>query len=166
MPKMRTLRVVDSSYLDTAPVRDHLVQAIPASADSTFRCLEDGDAWSEWLKPVQGVTWTSPKPFGVGTTRTVVTKPGGDLEEEFFAWEDGRRMAFYFVRSGLPFFKAFAEDYVVTPVGEDRCELRWSWAFEAPSILQPVLAFGFKKNCVGSLKNLADYMRDNADKYQ
>lgn len=169
MPKMRQLRVVDPSFLQTAPVRDHLLQTIPASAGATFRCLEDGEAWGEWIDPIQDVEWTSPKPYGIGTTRTVTLKPGGPIDEEFFAWEDGRRMAFYFVRSGLPMFAAFAEDYVLTPQGNDRCELRWSWAFEGAGLFRPaqgLVNVGFKRQGRASLAKLAEYMKANAAKYQ
>ncbi len=169
MAKLRQLRVVDPSFLETAPVRDHLIQTIPASAEATFRCLEDGDAWGQWLEAIQSVEWTSPRPYGIGTTRTVSVKPGGAIEEDFFAWEDGRRMAFYFVRTGLPFFAAFAEDYVLTPQGNDRCELRWSWAFEGAGFFratQGLVNAGFKRQARGSLANLAEYMKANAAKYQ
>lgn len=165
---MRQLKVVDPSYLDTAPVRDQLVQSLPVSAAEAFRCLEDGDAWGEWIAAIEGVEWTSPKPFGVGTTRTVTTRPGA-IEEEFFAWEDGRRMAFYFVRSGLPVFGAFAEDYVLTPKGDDRCELTWRWAFEGAGLLRPaqgLVNIGFKRQGAKSLSNLYDYLKANPGKYQ
>lgn len=169
MPKMRQLRVVDPSFLQTAPVRDHLIQTIPASAEATFRCLEDGDAWGEWIDAIQGVEWTSPTPYGIGTTRTVTLKPGGAIEEEFFAWEDGRRMAFFFVRSAMPLFAAFAEDYVLTPQGDDRCELAWSWAFEGAGVFraaQGLVNVGFKRQGRASLAKLAEYMKANAAKYQ
>lgn len=169
MAKMRTHRVVDPSYLTTAPIQDGLVRTIPASAEATFRCLEDGDAWGEWIDAIQGVEWTSPKPFGVGTTRTVQIKPGGQIDEEFFAWEDGRRMAFYFVRSGLPMFGAFAENYELEPQGSDRCLLRWSWAFEGAGpfrFVQQLLNTVFRTQGKKSMDALENYMRANGDKYQ
>lgn len=161
---MRTLRVVDPSFLDTAPIRDSLVQTLPVGAEAVFRCFEDGDAWGEWIPPIESVTWTSPKPYGVGTTRTVTLTKGG-IDEEFFIWEPGKRMAFYFVRSTMPIVKAFAEDYVLTPRGNDQCELRWNWAIEA-GLLGRVFNMGFKKAGRKSLANLEQYLRANGTKYE
>ena len=160
---MRSLRVVDPTFLDTAPIRDSLAQTLPVSAASAFRCFEDGDAWGEWIPAIEGVTWTSPKPFGVGTTRTVALKRGG-IDEEFFIWEPGERMAFYFVTSSMPLVKAFAEDYVLTPRGNDQCELRWNWAIDAGP-LGRVFNLGFKAAGRKSLANLEQYLRANPGKY-
>lgn len=169
MPKMRTLRVVDPTFLDNAPVTDQLQQSLPVSAEAAFRCLEDGDAWSEWIDGIESVDWTSPKPYGIGTTRTVHLKPG-PVEEEFFAWEDGRRMAFYFVRASIPVFGAFAEDYVLEPRGEDGCLLTWRWGLEGGGPfkfgpLQSLVNVGFKRAGRKSLAELERYLRANGDKY-
>lgn len=160
---MRTLRVVDPTFLDTAPIRDHLVQTLPVSAAAAFRCFEDGDAWGEWIPAIESVTWTSPKPYGVGTTRTVSLTKGG-IDEEFFIWEEGKRMAFFFVGADLPLIKAFAEDYVLTPRGDDQCELRWNWALAAGP-LGRVFNMGFKRSGRTSLSNLEHYLRANPEKY-
>ena len=112
---------VGEDYLATAKP-NAVVHVFPYPPEVVWAALLDGDAWTEWL-PITKVIWTSPKPFGVGTTRTVEI---GDqrVEETFFAWEDGRRMAFRFDRSTLP-VSAAVEDYRLVPV-EDGCELRWS----------------------------------------
>ena len=168
MAKMRPLRTVGAEYLDTAPVREKLTQAIPASAKATFASLEDADAWPVWLVPINQVEWTSPKPFGVGTTRTVTGQPGA-IEEVFFDWEDGVRMSFHFSATDKPVFAAFAEDYLVTPTGEDTCTLTWRYGFECAGplrLLQKLIGFGFKRSAVKSLSQLADYMEANAGKYE
>lgn len=119
----RTLRdhkTVGEAYLAGAPAP--VVHAFPFPPGAVWAALLDADAWTRWL-PITKVTWTSPRPFGVGTTRTV--EIGAQVvEETFFAWEDGRRMAFNFTRSSLP-LSAAIEDYrvVATPGG---CELRWT----------------------------------------
>lgn len=93
----------------------------PFPPEVVWAALLDGQAWTEWL-PLTKVTWTSPEPFGVGTTRTVEAG-GAAIEETFYAWKEGQRMAFRFERSPLP-IQAGAEDYrvVAAPGG---CELRW-----------------------------------------
>jgi hypothetical protein len=111
---------VAEDYLSGA---NHVVThrfAVPASA--VWAALLDSQAWTEWL-PLTKVTWTSPQPFGVGTTRTV--EIGSQIiEEVFFAWDEGQRMAFRFDRSMLP-LSAAVEDYRVTPIA-DECDLRWT----------------------------------------
>ncbi len=113
-------------------------------ASAVWAALLDPQAWTEWL-PITKVTWTSPKPFGVGTTRTVEVGPQV-IEETFFAWDEGSRMAFRFERSTLP-ISAAVEDYRVIPTAEG-CELRWTGRASA------VFPLGFLVNrqLAGSLK--------------
>ena len=120
-----------------------------------------------WLVPVTKVVWTSPPPFGVGTTRDISGR-AGTTSEYFFAWEDGRRMSFFFSQGVLPAVAAFAEDYEVVPVGDDGCELIWRYAFECPGafrLLQPVIAAGFRRVASKSLRNLARYMGEHTARY-
>ncbi len=164
MPKLRDLTAVDVDYATTGPNHNTIIQAIPASADALFRCLEDGPAWKEWLSI--NVEWTSPKPFGVGTTRTV-TGSGQRYEETFLAWETGRRMCFRFDRSTLP-LSAFAEDYVIVPTGDNTCELNWNYAYEWGGPLKAVLgpAFGafFVLNGRRALRKLTALM-ESTDRF-
>jgi hypothetical protein len=113
---------VDEAFLAGAKARPAAKHRFPFPASAVWAALLDPVAWSEWL-PITKVTWTSPQPFGVGTTRTVEIGPQV-VEETFFAWEEGRRMAFRFERSSLP-VSAAVEDYVVVdaPGG---CELQWT----------------------------------------
>ena len=49
---------------------------------------------------IDRVDWTSPRPFGVGTTRTVTFQGGGmEVYETFIAWDPGKHMAFTFDQS-------------------------------------------------------------------
>lgn len=161
MPKLRAHRLVDAEFATDGPNHNALVQEVAKPAAALFRCLEDGPAWKEWLGI--DVEWTSPRPFGVGTTRTV-TGNRQRIEEYFLAWEDGRRMCFRFDRSTLP-VKAFAEDYVVTELGEDRSQLTWSYAFEFAGALSAVTgrAFGagFAWNGKRALAKLATVVEES-----
>ncbi|MEM7288155.1 MAG: SRPBCC family protein [Actinomycetota bacterium] len=167
MPKMRQLRAVGADYLDTAPVHGTIEHDIPASADVTFRALEDAESWPEFIGPITEVIWTSPPPFGVGTTRTIKGR-GTSIDEEFWGWEDGRSMGFCFAAANVPVFAAFAEEWRVEPTGDDSCRLVWRYAFETPRLalpLQPVLGVGFKRQGAGFLRDLAEYMATNKAKY-
>ena len=161
---MQTLRVVDPSFLETAPVRQTLVQTIPASSEETFRCLEDGDSWAGWIPDVEALMWTTPKPFGVGTTRTVTMKQG-QLDEEILVWEEGRRMALYWVRGWVPrAVKAFAEDYVLVPNGKDECELRFSWALGG-GVQARIFGMVYGRSARKWMRDLEQYLRANRDMY-
>jgi hypothetical protein len=101
---------------------------VRATPEQIFEVFEDPHAWTVWALPIQKVEWTSPKPFGVGTTRTVSMT--GDLVgyEEFIAWERGKRMAFTFVGCSQNTVESFLEDYRVTDLGDGRCRAEWYMA--------------------------------------
>ena len=106
---------------------EEVVRATPAQI---FEVFDDAHASTEWAMPIQNVEWTSPQPFGVGTTRTV--SMSGDLVgyEEFIAWEAGKRMAFTFVGCNKNTVESFLEDYRVTDLGDGRCRVEWYMALE------------------------------------
>ncbi len=161
VPKLRDLTPVDSTYALKGPNHNSIRLRIEAPADALFRCLEDGPAWKEWLNI--DVEWTSPTPFGIGTTRTV-TKSGMRIDEYFLVWEPGRRMNFRFDPVA-----AFAEDYLIEPLGPDSCELIWSYAFEWGGPLRPIarriFGVGFAFNCRRSAKRLAALMADSGTRF-
>ena len=155
---MREMKVVDSDYPLNGPNQTTLKQVINKPAAAVFASFEDGPAWKEWLGI--DVEWTSEKPFGVGTTRTVIAS-GQTIEEKFTIWEEPHRMGFYFERGTLP-LAAFAEDYTLTPLGETSCELAWSYAYEWNG---PLGGFGswvfglfFSRSGKRSLRKLAAMM--------
>lgn len=167
MPKTRKYREVGAEFLDSAPIRGTIRHDIPASAAATFASLEDPESWPEWLDAITAVTWTSPKPFGVGTTRDIDMKLGA-VSEYFYAWEAGRRMAFRFVSGKAPMFAAFVEDYEVIPTGDDSCEIVWRYGVELAGpakVLTKVVSLGFKKVGAKTFVGLADYMTENKAKY-
>jgi len=118
------LEPVDESYFDLAPQRFSHSWSIAMPADAVWAELVS-ERPLHWIRGLR-IRWTSPRPFGVGTTRRAKTLGGlavGDAY--FFVWEEGGRQAFYFTRYNLPVFTSFAEDYVVEPVGTDGCRFTW-----------------------------------------
>jgi hypothetical protein len=67
---MRALPV-DEEFVGTAKARAVAERETAVSAEQLFATLEDGPSWSKWVPLIREVTWTSPKPFAIGTTRTV-----------------------------------------------------------------------------------------------
>ena len=105
-------------------------ETVRASPEQIFEVLEDAHAWTVWAMPIQKVEWTSPRPFGVGTTRTVSMIGGMEGYEEFVAWEPGKRMAFTFVGCNKNATEKFLEDYRVTDLGNGHCKVEWFMAME------------------------------------
>jgi hypothetical protein len=133
-------------FFDEAPARFVAEVDVAATPDDVFASFEDAAAWPQWALPIKHVEWTSPPPFGVGTTRTV-TMMGGVGKEVFIAWDRGRRMAFRFTETSMPNTAAFAEDYQVTDLGNGRTRVRWIMAMEptGPSaVMLRVLGFAMQ----------------------
>lgn len=121
---------MDQEFLASAPVRfvDTIDIALPASA-VWAELTRDGTL--DWCRGLE-ITWLSPPPFGVGTKRQAKLWGGVLLRvrEEYFIWEEGRRMAFYITSARPPAYRRSAEDYVVEALGPDSCRFTWTLAFE------------------------------------
>ena len=105
-------------------------QIIKATPEQIFDVFEDAHAWTVWAMPIQKVEWTSPKPYGVGTTRSVHMMGNMIGHEEFVEWERGKRMAFSFVGCSKNATEKFIEDYRVTDLGDGSCKVEWHMAME------------------------------------
>lgn len=114
-------------------------EIIKATPEQIFEVFEDAHAWTIWAMPIQKVEWTSPKPFGVGTTRTVSMMGGMDGYEEFIAWERGKRMAFTFVGCSKYPTEKFLEDYRVTDLHDGSCRVEWYMAMETRGFSRHVM---------------------------
>jgi hypothetical protein len=124
----------DETFFDTAPVQLREAFEIPRPAADVWRELTADDALS-WARILDDVTWTSPRPFGVGTTRTVsALRRMNVLKERFFRWEDGRRKSFYVIESSVPGFRRFAEDYLVESTSDSSCRFTWVVAIEPTTV--------------------------------
>ena len=128
---------VDESFFEAAPVRMSAAFEVPRPAAEVWGELTADDAL-HWCRILQDVRWTSPRPFGVGTTREVKALQGANmLREHYFFWEEGRRHSFYVIESTGPLFRALAEDYLVEPRGTDACRFTWTIAVEPTAIGKP-----------------------------
>lgn len=133
---MPTLEPVDESFFASARERYSDTFAIARPAESVWADLVSDQplAWCRGLS----LSWTSERPFGVGTTRRAASLGGViKLKERYFIWEEAHRQAFYVTHANLPLFKRFAEDYVVEPDGADRCRFTWTFAIEPTALGRP-----------------------------
>lgn len=125
---------VDERFFETAPMRLRGGFEIPRPAAAVWGELTADDAL-HWCRILQDVSWTSPRPFGVGTTREVKALWGANmLREHYFLWEEGRRHSFYAAESSGPLFRALAEDYLVEPRGAEACRFTWTIAVEPTAV--------------------------------
>jgi hypothetical protein len=130
---MPAMKPVDESFFDTAPELYQHTWDIPRPADGVWSELV-GDQPLYWCNGLN-ITWITPPPFGVDSTRTAKVLGGVlTMKEHFFIWEEGRRHAFYGEAINLPLFAKLAEDYLVTPTGESSCTFTWKIAIE-PTLL-------------------------------
>jgi hypothetical protein len=125
-------------WFDCRPVDEAVFDDAPLLMRGRFEVAKSGEeVWAEltaeeplaWCRILQEVSWTSPRPFGVGTTRTVSALAGTNvLKERYFRWEEGRRHSFYVVEASAPLFSWLAEDYLVEPTAERSCVFTWTIA--------------------------------------
>jgi Polyketide cyclase / dehydrase and lipid transport len=131
------LQECGDEFLASAPQRQVGVFDISQPAPRVWDELTSADTL-HWCRALSGVTWTSPRPFGTGTTRTVRTPLGVlVLKEVYFRWDEGRRKSFYVSQATLPLFHRFAEDYLLEETSPTSCRFTWTVASEATPAGRP-----------------------------
>ena len=130
---------VDDTWIDSAPVR--LVNAVDIAAEPAqiWTALEDADAWPRWATVITDVEWTSPQPFGVGTTRTVTMRGGMVGDEEFISWEPYRRMGFRFNEASMDGVRAFAERYTLDARPDGHTRVEWVMAMAPKGVSKAIV---------------------------
>ena len=153
----RTLEPADSSIFGAAPLVYRFPARLPVPPERVWESLASDRSMWDWGVGVKRLTWTSPRPFGVGTTREVVLPLGAmSLREYFFRWDEGKGFSFYVTESNRPGFVRFAEDYIIEPDG-DGCVFTWTIALEPkPALLRVMrLAGPLNKMAFGQVPRAA-----------
>ena len=154
-----TCQPVDNRFFDDAPWIYRNEVDLDWSVERVFADWEDAESWPQWFGGVKKIEWTSQKPFGVGTTRTV-TLESMKVFEHFFNWEPNKRLSFYFLGTSAPAFRRFAEDYQLEPRGSG-CHFKYTVAIDPNLLLRvgaPIArgqfdamfkqaALGFQRRC-------------------
>ena len=72
---------VGLDFIAGAPFRFVSTVDLTITPEQVFEVLDDAGSWPHWATVITKVTWTSPQPHGVGTTRTVDMRGGivGDV---------------------------------------------------------------------------------------
>ena len=134
MTRWHELQPADAGFFDSAPHVFTYQKRFAAPPANVWEQLTSDESISAWGPATKEVNWTSPRPFGVGTTREVVAPGGATMRERFFRWDEGTRHSFASYESTLPLFTRFAEDYIVEPDGNDTL-FTWTLAIEPKSAL-------------------------------
>ena len=151
-PKTYPCLPVGLDFVDTAPYRFVSTVDLAITPEQLFEVLADASSWPHWASVITKVTWTSPEPRGVGTTRTVNMRGGITGDEEFLVWEPYTRMSFRFNESTTNSIAAFAEDYRVVPTAGG-CHLTWIMSMKPNGLAgrfglfagQPVMGWLFQR---------------------
>lgn len=111
---------------------------IAVTPEQVFAVIADASSWPQYVGAINRVEWTSPPPFRSGSTRRVWLKGRLVVDEEFLAWDHGAHMALIITRASMPVLDVFAEDYLVTDLGDRSCTLRWCFCLEPRRLLTPL----------------------------
>ena len=155
MTTSNKLEPVTLDFFDTAPLRVRCTMVAKCTPEDLFDTLRGDTVWTEWAGVIQGVQWTSEKPYAENATRTVSLVGGVWVKELFFHWEENKRVAFYVTESNIPNLTRFAEDYLVERVGPDETRLTWTVAIENAGFmryLNPITRLVLKPVFQGWLK--------------
>ena len=149
MARWYPLQPADADFLTSAPHVFRYEKRYAAAPEQVWASLTSDESIAAWGPSIKEVTWTSPRPFGIGTTRDVVAFGGATMRERYFRWDDGHRHSFYAYESTLPVFTRFAEDYIVEADG-DATHFTWVLALEPKramalpvKVFAPLLKAGF-----------------------
>jgi Polyketide cyclase / dehydrase and lipid transport len=155
-----TCRPVDTSFFDTAPMRFKNVVELDAPPAMVFATFDDEQSWPEWFRAIHKVVWTSNRPHGVGSSRTVSLSTA-TIYEHFFRWEQDRRFSFYLTGVSMPLAHAFAEDYLLEELAPAKTRFTYRVAIEprlAVAMGGPISRMYFGSMFKSACKNLQSYV--------
>ena len=122
------LRLVDDSFLETAPIVVRAEVDLDAPAGAVWNALASDRMWS-WFPGIDRLRWLSPRPLEVGCVRRLRIARLLEVEEEFYRWDKDRRATFRVTKATLPLLSALVEDFELDPRGS-RTHLTWTMAIE------------------------------------
>lgn len=160
MPSFKLAPLVESDF-NTSDFVYTFSTPLPKDAATVWAEL-NGESPLHWCKAINKISWTSPEPRGVGSTRTAkLALPGAAVHERFIVWEESPeryRNAFTVETATFPGTKRFGELYEV--VGTATGSLfTWSFFIE-PSLgfthyLKPVIRRGLSELISDTQKHFA-----------
>jgi hypothetical protein len=139
MTNWRTLEPADASIFESAPLIYRYPVKLAVSPDRVWESIASDRSLADWGMGVKSLKWTTPRPFGVGTTREVVLPLSAmTVREHFFRWDEGKGYSFFVAAANRPGLRSFAENYEIEPDG-DGTLFTWTIALEPAGRLAPVM---------------------------
>ncbi len=146
MTKWHEMQPTDETFFDTAPYVYRFPIDLPVPAERVWESLTSDRSVAAWGPGVQSLTWTSPRPFRVGTTREVVLPLHSiTVREEYFRWDDGKGYSFYAREANRPVLRRMAENYELEPTATG-CLFIWTFAVEPTAKTSMLLKLGSPVN--------------------
>ena len=123
--------------MERAPVVVRAEVCVPASPAAVWRALADASAWPAWFAGMKDAHYTSPAPYGVGSTRSVHVM-SLRADETILAFDVGQRFAFRVDSTNLPLLRALVEVVTLEAVG-GATRVVYRQALEPKPWLRPLL---------------------------
>lgn len=144
MARSYALNSFDLDFFDTAPVSYRIDVHLPVTPERAWAELTRQHTL-DWCRAIKGIEFTSPPPYGVGTTRRAKLGLGVALSEYFFDWveepgEHHYRNAFRGESVTVPGLSRFGELTEVSSA-DVGCRLVWRFALELATGAKPVRLF-------------------------
>jgi len=131
------LRSEDLSFVERAPVVVRAEVSVPASPAAVWPAFADAPAWVDWFTGMKDAHYTSPAPYGVGSTRSVRVM-GLEADETILAFDPAERFAFRVDSANAPMLRALVEVVTLEPVGAST-RVVYRQALEPKPWLRPLL---------------------------
>lgn len=143
MARTHQLEPIDVDFFDSAPITYRIDVNLPVTPARAWAELTRQNTL-DWCRAIKSIEFTSPAPYGVGTTRRAAL-PGAGLSEHFFVWDEDAatgnyRNAFYAASASTPGLRRFGELTEVTPA-DVGCRLIWLFGIELATSAKVVSAF-------------------------
>jgi hypothetical protein len=137
MARWHSLQPVDESFFTTAPIVHRYPVRLAVPPERVWESIASQRSLADWGLGVRRLTWTTPRPYGVGTTREVVLPLAAmTVREQFFRWDEGKGYSFFVTEANRPGVRRFAEDYVIEPDGSGSV-FTWTIALDpAPRLVR------------------------------
>jgi uncharacterized protein YndB with AHSA1/START domain len=84
MTRWYPLESADADFFESAPHIFTYQKRFAAPPAQVWEQLTSDESITAWGPATKEVNWTSPRPFGIGTTREVVAFAGATMRERFF----------------------------------------------------------------------------------
>ena len=153
------LRSEDVSFVERAPVVVRAEASVPASPEAVWPAFADASAWPSWFTGMQDAHYTSPAPYGVGSTRRVRVM-SVEADETILAFDVGKCFAFRVDSANLPLASALVEIITLEAVG-GATRVVYRQALEPKAwmrLLAPLLRRGMERGLRRGLEGLAPWV--------